>query len=136
MVEPKPKPADTDANYHVRAVSRALSILTVFCEGQAEMGLAELSTRLDLNKSTLIRLLAVLQEQEFIEQNRETGGYHLGIKAFEIGSAYYLHHLRADQVARPYMTALVSRWKCSANLAVLDRGQVVYICLFEPSDLL
>lgn len=128
--------ANADANYHVRAVSRALSVLTVFCEGQAEIGLAELSERLDLNKSTLIRLLAALQEQEFIEQNAETGAYHLGIKAFEIGSAYYLHHLHTDQVARPYMTALVNRWNCSANLAVLDRGQIVYIGLVEPQDLL
>ena len=128
--------SSSEANYHVRAVSRALSILTIFCEGQAELGLAELSERLDLNKSTLIRLLAVLQEQEFIEQNAETGGYHLGIKAFEIGSIYYLYHLRADQVARPYMTALVNRWNCSANLAVLDRGQIVYIGIVEPRGLL
>lgn len=136
MVKHTHNDAATEANYHVRAVSRALSILTVFSEGQAELGLAELSERLDLNKSTLIRLLSVLQEQEFVEQNAETGGYHLGIKAFEIGSIYYLHHLRADQVARPYMTALVNRWNCSANLAVLDRGQIVYIGIVEPRGLL
>ena len=128
--------AKSDVNYHVRAASRALCILTAFCEGSAEYTLAELSARLDLNKSTLIRLLSVLQEQEFVEQNIGTGGYRLGIKAFEIGSAYYLHQLAVDQVARPYMAALVERWDCSANLAVLDRGQIVYVGIQEPRGLL
>lgn len=126
----------TDANYHVRAVSRALAILGAFCDGQADFTLDELSKRLDLNKSTLIRLLAVLQEEQFVEQDVETERYHLGLKAFEVGSAYYIHQLRVDQIARPYMTVLTNRWRCSANLAILDKAQIVYIGLVEPRGLL
>jgi len=120
-------------NYQVRAVSRALRILTAFTPENHTLTLSNLSTELDLHKSTLIRLLSCLEAEGFIEKT-DGGDYRLSIKAYEIGSAYYLSRLSVAQVARSYTTKLVERWQLSANQAVLDHDEIVYIDIVEPNQ--
>ena len=125
-----------DPNYQVRAVSRALQILRLFTTERPELSLSEISELSNLNKSTILRLLSVLREERFIVQNPANEKYSLGIRVFEIGSVYYLCHLRINQVARVYMETLCEKVKLTTNLAILDHGDVLYIGIEEPQKLI
>lgn len=125
-----------DVNYQVRAVKRAMSILTTFNGSNPELSLVELTEKLGLNKSTVLRLLCCLEDLHFIERNPADGKYRLGIKTFEVGSVYYLSQLRIDQVARPFMEELVKECNVTVNLGVLDDGEVVYVGILEPLKVL
>lgn len=118
-------------NYQIRAVERALQVLTCFTAAESEMSLGRLSAKTGLHKSTLVRILRCLESLGFIRQ-LPTGRYQLGLKVFELGSVYYVTQLNVERLARPWMERLVDRWGLTANLAVLDEGQIVYIAIVEP----
>jgi IclR family transcriptional regulator, KDG regulon repressor len=126
----------SDVNYQVRAVTRALKILLLFNTVKPELSLSEISELSKLNKSTILRLLAVLREERFIEQNPVNEKYSLGIRSFEIGSVYYLCHLRVNQVARRHMESLCHSVNLTTNLAILDSCDVVYIGIEEPQGII
>lgn len=122
-----------ESTYHTRAVSRALRILTSFTIKDFELSVADLYEKLGIHKSTLVRLLQCMAEEGFIEQNQETGKYRLGIKTFEIGSLYHRTRMRnIEAIARPFMQYLVDRFRVSANLAIRDGSEIVYVDAIEP----
>jgi DNA-binding IclR family transcriptional regulator len=118
-------------NYQIRAVQRALHVLTSFTATEPEMSLARLAAKTRLHKATLVRMLRCLESLGFIRQV-DTGRYQLGVKVFELGSVYYVTQLNVERLARPWMERLVDRWGLTANLAVLDEGQIVYVAIVEP----
>ncbi|MDR7515623.1 MAG: IclR family transcriptional regulator [Armatimonadota bacterium] len=118
-------------NYQIRAVQRALHVLTSFTAAEPEMSLSRLAAKTRLHKATLVRMLRCLESLGFIRQTA-VGTYQLGLKVFELGSVYYVTQLNVERLARPWMERLVDRWGLTANLAVLDDGQIVYIAIVEP----
>lgn len=121
------------STYHTRAVVRACRILTTFSADELELSVAELHKRLEIHKSTLVRLLRCMADEGFIEQNPETGKYRLGIKTFEVGSLYHRVRLRhIETFAQPYMQRFLDMYNLSANLAIRDGIEIVYISALEP----
>ncbi len=125
-----------ESTYHTRAVSRALQILSCFSVKDFELSVGDLHDKLGVHKSTLVRLLQSLAEEGFIEQNPLTDKYRLGIKTFEIGSMCHRTRLRnLGALARPTMQQVTSKTGLSANLAIRDRQEIVYVETVEPNDL-
>ncbi|MGD2041848.1 MAG: IclR family transcriptional regulator [Anaerolineae bacterium] len=123
-----------ESTYHTRAVSRALRILSSFSFQDFELSVADLHEKLGIHKSTLVRLLQSMAAEGFIEQNPETGEYRLGIKTFEIGRLYSrTRMMNMDMLARPSMQRLSSKLGLSANLAIRDGDEIVYVETVEPS---
>ena len=118
--------------YVVQSVDRALDILEAFGYRSEELGVTELSHRLGLHKNNVFRLLATLEVRGYIEQDKETGNYRLAIKTFEVANVF-LHHLGLRRQARPVLEDLVSRCNETADLAVTDGPEVVYVLLHETS---
>lgn len=114
-------------NYQVRALTRGLAVLTCFTPEQPRHSLLELSRRLRVPKATLYRLLEGLCASEFLEAE-PSGGYILGIKAFEVGSAY-LARLDFPQTARRGLEELAATCRETASLGVLSHGEVVYVAI-------
>jgi len=65
-----------------------LELLKTFSGAQSELSLAEISRRLNLNRSTTFRLLVTLQAHGYLEQDRETRKYRLGVTCLELGSIF------------------------------------------------
>ncbi|MGP4014327.1 IclR family transcriptional regulator [Saccharopolyspora sp. 5N708] len=70
----------------VRVLVKAMAVLELLAEAPDELGLGEIASRLDLNKSTCHRILTTLAAGDFVERPA-AGSYRLGIGAFRIGSA-------------------------------------------------
>jgi IclR family acetate operon transcriptional repressor len=114
-------------NYQVRALTRGLAVLACFTPEQPRHTLHDLSSKVQVPRGTLYRLLESLCAAEFLEQH-ETGAYTLGIKAFEVGSAY-LTQLDFPQTARRTLEELAATCKETASLGVLSHGEVVYVAI-------
>ena len=71
--------------YIIQTVSRALDLLELFQESNAELGISDLSRRLKLQKNNVFRLVATLKARNYIEMNDSTGKYRLGLKTRALG---------------------------------------------------
>ncbi|MDN5325839.1 MAG: IclR family transcriptional regulator, acetate operon repressor [Moorella sp. (in: firmicutes)] len=119
----------------VQAVDRALTILEVMAREGSPMMLSAISAELQLNISTVHRLLNALAAHGLVEQEPYQGRYRLGIKAFEIGNrALYSLDIRA--IARPLLNQLVDDFNETVNLSILDKYEVVYIDQVESSQII
>jgi len=126
-----------ESPYHSRAVTRALRILKSFSPDDYELSIADLHDRLGIPKSTLVRLLQCMADEGFIEYDSETSKYRLGIKLFELGSLYERTRImNIGALARPYMEELVNAYRLSANLAIRESDEIVYIAVVEPTGAL
>jgi len=118
--------------YVIQSVDHALDILEAFNYQEEELGVTELSHRLNLHKNNVFRLLATLETRGYIEQDSRTGNYRLGIKIFEVANVF-LHHLGLRRQARPVLEELVAKCNETAYLAVIDGVDVVYVLMHETS---
>ena len=96
------------AEYLVQSVDRALDILESFDYQAGELGVTELAEKLHLPKNNVFRLLATLEVRGYIEQDKKTASYRLGIKPFEVANVF-LHHLGFRRQARPIIEELVDQ---------------------------
>jgi DNA-binding IclR family transcriptional regulator len=116
----------------VRALERALDLLDSFSIAEPELSFTELCERLELPKSTLFRLITILEERGYVERSSDSDRYRIGIRAFEVGSIY-IQSTRIDAEAQPVLKALAQTCNQTANLAVLDNGEIVHIGVVAPS---
>jgi DNA-binding IclR family transcriptional regulator len=71
---------------HVRAVQRAVLIVSALAEHPYPMGIVELSAFVQLSPASVHRLLATLIHLGWVEQNSRTSKYRLGMHVVGIGS--------------------------------------------------
>ncbi|HEY5908945.1 MAG TPA: IclR family transcriptional regulator [Vicinamibacteria bacterium] len=120
MVTARPKPG----RYSVDAVAKALRILGEFSTARPRISLADLPAQTGIPRATAFRLLATLEEAGFVV--REDGGYRLGLKCFVLGNVAAAEiDLRNE--AHPYLAALRDSTGETAQIAILDQWQVVYL---------
>jgi DNA-binding IclR family transcriptional regulator len=117
-------------NYVIQSVSHALDVLEQFADEVDELGVTELSKRLKLHKNNVFRLLATLEARGYIEQNRATENYRLGIRCLQLGQSY-VQHMGLLRQARPIMVELVRAVRETAYIAVLRRAAVVPVDVVE-----
>ncbi len=89
------------------SAQKALRILMVFIPHNQEMGTTEISRRLNLNKSTISRLLRVLVYYGFLQHDQRTRKFRLGGTAAKMGLAIQ-HSLDAQiaGISQPYIDEL------------------------------
>ena len=119
----------------VQAVERALKILIVLAEAGTPLTLTQIRDKADLNISTAHRLLHTLMVDGFINQDKDSGKYMLGLRTFEVGHAA-LYSMDIRTTARPFLQELVDRCNETTNLAILDQGELVYIDQIESLNMI
>src|SRR5512146_1435832 len=97
------------SEYIIQAVSHALDLLEQFHDEVDELGVTELSKRLKLHKNNVFRLLATLESRGYIEQNRVTENYRLGLKTLELGQTF-IKQMGLLRQSRPVLEALVKEF--------------------------
>lgn len=117
--------------YQVRALTRALRILDLFSLTRPELSLAEIALEADVPKSTAFRLLSVLEEHGYVDRDAEAESYRMGVRPFELGSVYLQTRTIEDE-ARPHLRRLARGCHQTANLGVLNRGEVLHIAVVPP----
>lgn len=110
------------------SLRRALSLLRALHRPTAAgvgLSLAELADALQMNKSTLLRLLRPLRDFDLVTQTPD-GRYRIGVGAVALGDSY-LAGLDLRTAARPTLERLVEKTGETVHLLVHSRGEVVYV---------
>ena len=128
------KPEGTRASegraYHVRVLDRAIAILGVLANRSEDLGDVELSEQLHLHKSTVHRLLAVLDRNGFVERKPGGAKYGLGWQLFELGMVAAMHLNLLDRAKR-HVERLAKETGETAHMSVLVHGNVVSLVSAE-----
>ncbi|KKB39135.1 IclR family transcriptional regulator [Bacillus thermotolerans] len=110
----------------VKSVARALDIIELVSSSKQGMGVSEISRQMDINKSSVFRILSTLSQYGYIEQNEETEKYRLGYRFLHISSKL-LDSIDVRAEALPILKELESETNEVVHLVVYDQGEVVYI---------
>ena len=118
------------SEYIIQAVSHALDLLEQFHDEVDELGVTELSKRLKLHKNNVFRLLATLESRNYIEQNKVTENYRLGLKTLELGQTF-IKQMGLLRQSRPVLEALVKECNETTYVAILKEAHIVYLDVVE-----
>lgn len=121
------------SRYTITSLDRAVEVLEVLARTKQGYTLAELSRKTDIPKSTLFRILSTLQDRDCVTLDVDTKEYSLGLKLWELGSAF-IEETDLDSAAVPFMRDLAESCEASIFLAVMDEAEVVYIRRMESPD--
>jgi DNA-binding IclR family transcriptional regulator len=109
----------------VQSVDRAVSILQVIAQHGAA-GVTEISTSLNVHKSTVARLLSTLESRGMVEQSANRGRYRLGYGVVQLAAAATKKY-DLSLVSRPICQDLAEKVGETVNVAVSDSNSVVSI---------
>lgn len=118
------------SEYIIQAVSHALDLLEQFHEDVDELGVTELSKRLKLHKNNVFRLLATLESRGYIEQNKATENYRLGLKSLELGQTF-IKQMGLLRQAKPILEKIVDTCNETSYVTIFKEGYVVYLDVLE-----
>lgn len=116
----------------IHSLDRAMGILKVVAGGNG-LSLTEIAEATDQAPATAYRALITMQKHGVVEF--ETGGqlWRIGVEAFRIGSAFLGRSSIVEQ-ARPGMQEIMAVTGETANLAIVDRGQVIFVSQVETHE--
>jgi IclR family pca regulon transcriptional regulator len=109
-----------------QSLERGLAILSAFGSDRSTIGVSELSRELGLTRSTTHRYIATLTSLGYLQQDAETKRYRLGPRVLDLGFAA-INSMDIRDISLPHLQALTDATGFTANMAVLDGADVVYI---------
>jgi len=119
----------------IKSINKALDVLEFLSANDGEIGIVEISKQLNMGLSTVHRILATLKSRNYIIQNPKTAKYRLGIKLFELGCEVQSTK-NLIKMVRPYLRELSRITNETANLAILEDKEVIYLDTIESSETL
>jgi IclR family acetate operon transcriptional repressor len=119
----------------VQSVDRALSLLEVLGEDEEGCRLMELAHRTQLSPSTAHRLLTTLQRRHFVQFDPSDGLWHVGRQSFMVG-ARFVRHRNFVATALPYLRRLRDLTRETANLGIIEDGEVVVLSQVESREIM
>jgi IclR family acetate operon transcriptional repressor len=117
-----------------RSVARAFGTLEEVAHSKKPLSFVDLRKRLHLPKATLHKLLLTLEALRYVDRDRESGRYSIGLATLELaaGGANRASDIRT--LVSPVLRRLVEQYNETANLGVLDGEEEVLIERIDPPD--
>jgi DNA-binding IclR family transcriptional regulator len=110
----------------VQTIERASQILDILGQSPQGISIRELSTKINLPKGTIHRLLSSLLYFGYVRQDPKSRNYFLGFKLVDLGSLL-LNQLDLRKEAEPFLRNLAEATNETVHMVVMDRDEVVYI---------
>lgn len=107
-------------------MENALNVLEALCEEEDEVRISRLSEKLDMNKTSVFRLLATFERRGYVERGKGSGKYKLGLTAYEMGQKF-LSRMELLRKARPVMGKLVRECNEAVYLAVRRDEDILFL---------
>jgi len=116
----------------MKSLERALGLMTEIARME-HATLSELGRAVDLPTATAHRILTTLQGQGFASFDEDRQEWAIGLEAYRTGVAY-LRKNGLVEVGRPVMRRLMQETGETANLAIRDGAEVVFIAQVESMN--
>src|SRR5699024_3121876 len=99
------------------STTKLLVILEAIAEQDEGLGITELANRLDINKSTVYRFVATLEDKGYLEQSNSTQQYRFGLNMFELASKV-MNQQNWTRDIHPYLVNLKNTVQETVHLGV------------------
>lgn len=110
--------------YVIKAVERAVKVIDELAEcEEGELGISEISRRVNLHKNNVFRILATLETLGYVEQNKETENYRLSLRFILLGEAL-----------KRKLNSFEEKRKAVDRIAE-ETGESVYLCFAQDGQL-
>jgi DNA-binding IclR family transcriptional regulator len=114
-------------------VENALDLLEALCDEADEFRISQLSDKLRMNKTSVFRLLATFENRGYVEREKVSGKYRLGLSAYEIGQKF-LSRMGLLRNARPVMERLVRDCNEAVYLAMRRGDEILFLDMVDTSQ--
>ena len=109
----------------VQSVDRALMVMEILAKLGAA-GVTEIATELGVHKSTVSRLIAVLESRGYVEQLSERGKYRLGFSIVRLAGSTSAP-MDLTRQGQGTLDALAKETGETTNIAILDGDRIINV---------
>jgi IclR family pca regulon transcriptional regulator len=109
-----------------QSIQRGLAILSSFKPTRPLLGVSELAREVGLGRSTAHRYVATLAALGYLEQDPPSRKYRLGPKVIDLGFSA-INSMELRSISQPYLQRLSNDTGYTANMAILDDTDIIYI---------
>lgn len=113
----------------MQVLDRAIAVLQAVADSDTDLAAAAAARQLGLHKSTVHRLLVVLEHYRLIKKGPE-GGYRLGTRLIELGDSA-VTRLNLSDRARPFLRELSKKTGEGAHVTVLSDTDMLSVAHVE-----
>ena len=114
------------AEQKIQVISRAFVVIECLSEFPVGLGVTEIATRIQLNKSTVFRILNTLVDLGYIEKNTQNERYRLSLKFLQL-SSMMINQTELKVVAYPHLKRLASKTLQAVHLCVRKGDSAQYL---------
>jgi IclR family acetate operon transcriptional repressor len=116
----------------IQSLDRAMEVLKTVASGNG-MSLTRIAEAGGQSAPTCYRILTTLKKHRIVEFDETNQLWHIGLEAFRIGMSF-VGRTRIAEQSRPVMQRIMNETGETANLAILDRGEVIYLSQVETHE--
>jgi DNA-binding IclR family transcriptional regulator len=113
----------------VQVLDRTIAILQSVCDSETDLAAVDIARQLGLHKSTVHRLLVVLEHYRLIRKGPE-GGYRLGTRLIELGDCA-VARLNLSERARPFLRQLATETGEGVHVTILSDTEMLSVAHLE-----
>lgn len=117
------------SRYRVQVLDRAIGVLQAVSDSETDLAAVEIARQLRLHKSTVHRLLVVLEHHRLIRKGPE-GSYRLGTRLIELGDCA-IARLNLSERAKPFLRELANLTGEGAHVTILSGTEMLSIAHVE-----
>ncbi len=117
------------SRYRVQVLDRTIAVLQAIADSETDLAAAEIARQLRLHKSTVHRLLVVLEHYRLIKRGPE-GTYRLGTRLIELGESA-IARLKLSEHAKPFLRELANQTGEGAHVTILSGAEMLSIAHVE-----
>ena len=114
-----------DDEYLLKTLVNALDVLSLF-ETEVSLTPKEVESKINLNRTSIYRILYTLRHKGLLELDPQTGEYKIGMKMFHLGSLS-LQRLDIKNISHPHLLALRDTVNESVHLVIKNNDAVTFI---------
>lgn len=103
------------------SLEKAMQIMRLLHHEDKFMGISEISRKLTISKGSVHRLLTTLESQGFIQQNKETKKYWLGIELYVMGTMVG-NKMQLKDIIAPFAKELNEKFGEIINISVPEKS--------------
>lgn len=112
--------------YPVKSLAKAMRVLECFTIQEPELGVSEISRKLNMLKTTVYNILSTFERMGYVRQNPRTEKYYLGTRMLRM--AYVINnHMGLRDLFFPYLERISENCGEVCYFGIPQDGEVLYI---------
>jgi len=123
------RPGTPAARYRVQVLDRTIAVLQCVADSETDLAAADIARQLRLHKSTVHRLLVVLESYRLIKKGPQ-GAYGLGTRLIELGECA-IARLKLSEYAAPHLRNLAEQTGEGAHVTILNGLELLSVAHVE-----